>query len=69
MFDKLNFEQSLCEINTLLKSSVMPSEHDEEFEFITQVTAECGIAEDFSIKKSDFVGKYTNRKLVIAVRI
>lgn len=47
----------------------MPSEHDEEFEFIAQVTAEYGIAEGFSIRKPDFAGKYTNRKLVIAVRI
>lgn len=36
---------------------------------MAQVTAEYGIAEDFSIRKSDFVGKYTNRKLVIAVGI
>lgn len=38
----------------------MHSEHNEEFEFIAQVSAEYGIAEDFSIRKPDFVGKYTN---------
>lgn len=47
----------------------MHSEHNEEFEFIAQVSAEYGIAEDFSIRKPDFFGKYTNRKLIIAVRI
>lgn len=47
----------------------MCSEHNEEFGFIAHVSAEYGIAEDFSIRKPDFVGKYTNRKLVTAVRI
>lgn len=47
----------------------MHSERNEEFEFIAQVSTEHGIAEDFSIGKPDFVGKYTNRKLIIAVRI
>lgn len=32
----------------------MHSEHNEEFEFIAQVSAEYGIAEDFTIIKPDF---------------
>lgn len=47
----------------------MLSEHNEEFEFIAQVSAEYGIAKDLSIGKPDFLGKYTNRKVIIAVRI
>lgn len=68
-FDKLNFEQSVCEIDTSLESGIMLSERDEEFEFMAQVTAEYGIAKGFSIIKPDFVGKYMNRKLVTEIRI
>ncbi|KAJ7426475.1 hypothetical protein WISP_15318 [Willisornis vidua] len=42
--------------------SVMLPEHNEEFEFMAQVTAEYGIAEGFSVTKPDFLALETKPK-------
>lgn len=56
-------------IDTPVLKAVTLSEHDEEFEFMAQVTAEYGIAKGFSITKPDFVGKSINKKLITETEI